>query len=149
MGQPVSSEPQPGLKSPKSGSSQGSSLVDLKVISEGIEGTVIAITGQLHELLARDAYDRWALVYLADKQDAKGIAGPAAKILNRHTGEITGGNPDVADGIMVGIAAAFYVVKQLGRLLAAKRARRDGVDLANGKPTEPPAAADEPAYAPA
>lgn len=148
VAQPESSALPRGAKSPRTGSSQGSSLVDLKVISEGIEGTVIAITGQLHELLARDAYDQWAQVYLADSQDAQGIAAPAAKILNRHTGEITGGNPDVADGIMIGIAAAFYVVKQLGKFLSAKRARRAGADLpqADNVPTMP---ADDPAYAPA
>jgi hypothetical protein len=142
----VSSDKQPGPKSPKSGSSPGSSLVDQKLISEGIEGTVIAITGQLHELLARDAYDEWALVYLADEQDAKGIAKPATKIISRRTGDVTGGNPDIADAIAIGIAATFYLVKQLGRLLSAKRARRAGANIqaTPGPPTDAPAYADPP-----
>lgn len=138
---PRTNEPRPGPRSTKTGSSQGSSLVDTKVITEGISGTVIAITGQVHELLARDAYDQWAQVYLADEQDADGIAEPAAKIISRRTGDITGGNPDIADGIAMGIAVAFYLVKQMGKVLSARRARREGTDLVE---RTPPAASETP-----
>jgi len=64
-----------------------------------------------------------------------------SKLINRRTGALTGGNPDVADGIAIGIALAFYVTKQLGRLLAAKRARRQGADISGAK-SDPPSAAD-------
>jgi hypothetical protein len=139
------SEPPRGQKSTRSGSSPASSLVDLAELRAGIEGAVISGTGQLHELLSRDAYDDWADVYLADDQDAKGIAKPMSKLINRRTGALTGGNPDVADGIAIGIALAFYVTKQLGRLLAAKRARRQGADISGAKsdhPTDTPPSAD-------
>ncbi len=148
--QPVSSEPPREPRSTRSGSSQGSSLVDLTELRKGIEATVIGLSGQLHELAARDAYDDWAQIWLADEQDGLGIAAPTSKIINRRTGDITGGNPDVVDGIAIGIAVAFYLVKQLGRLLAAKRARRVGAGIPAAR-TEPgpPQRASEPAPMPA
>ena len=132
-------EPTPSPKGKsRRGSSRASSPGDAETLRHGIAAAVSGASVVVHEVLARDDYDKVAGVWLADPQDVDGIADPAASIMSRRTGNLGAGNPDVADGISLAIALVFWLVKQMHKIRFARSMRRSGAAVDGFQPEVAP-----------
>lgn len=91
---------------------------------EPIEAGVLGVSVLANELLSRDELERDTGVYLAEPEDAHGIAVPASRLLSRRMREDGVLNPDLADAIAALVALAGYVSKVFRRRaqLRAERA---------------------------
>jgi len=121
MPEPVE-RPEP--RSTRPGSSRASSPADPSVIEEGAAALFGGLTTAAHEYLTRDDLERAYGLYLADEQDLKGISQHTAAIVGRRSGDLGGGNPDVADGIGLVVALVAYLVKQWRTLSELRSIRR-------------------------
>jgi hypothetical protein len=90
---------------------------------EPIEAGVNGISALANELLTADDTEREYGVYLADEQDAHGIAVPTSRMLSRRMREDGVLNPDLADAIAAFVALAGYVSKVFRRRAEIRRLR--------------------------
>jgi hypothetical protein len=126
---PIGDEPPAdgGTRSPAEGQISGLSLKDLA------RGLVLAITARIAAAVSKGDAAAAELLVATEKEQAA-IADPLAKIGGRHV-KTSVGNPDVADLIVAGVAAAGYAFRAVTGLWNLKR-HRDAVRAATGDPVE-------------
>lgn len=84
---------------------------------------MLGVTALANELLTVDDAEREYGVYIADEQDAHGIAVPTSRMLSRRMREDGVLNPDLADAIAAFVALAGYVSKVFRRRAELRRLR--------------------------
>lgn len=93
-------------------------------LADVFRGLVLGATVALHQALARTELEQQQGVWLMQSEDeAAGVADPLASIANRHAGGSLV-NPDTADLIAAGVAAAGYVISNALRAMQLRRAAR-------------------------
>lgn len=106
--------------------------IDRRGLQNGLTAAVRVTGGAFHRFLTTSEVERDADLWIPDDEDERNISEPAARMLARR--DITGGNPDVIDVVMLCIGVAVYVGKQL----QMRRALR-----AQATPTPPDVITDE------
>ncbi len=116
---PVTDEPPTGTRS--SAEVSGLSLKDLA------RGLVLAITARVAASVSKGDTEAAAALVATEKEQAA-IGDPLARIGGRHV-KASAGNPDIADLIVAGVAAAGYAFRAVTGLWNLKR-HRDAVRAA-------------------
>lgn len=103
------------------GSRGGSTL---KVTRDAARKTVRGAGVLAHKYLTRDEVDRFVGLYLTDEEDERDIGDPLGKIVKRHAPLGDAGNADVIDGLNALAGLVVYAFKQVDRIRAAAKVRR-------------------------
>lgn len=112
---------------PSSGEISGLSLKDLA------RGLVLAVTARIAAAVSRGD-DEAAELLVATTAEQQAIGDPIAKIGGRHV-KTSVGNPDIADLVVAGVAAAGYVFRAVTGMWNLKR-HRAAITKATGDPAE-------------